>query len=164
MLPRDWIKRWLKEHPDYNQRRLALAAGIEPAKLSDIMTGKNKGTPLYMAPLSRIMGISLDSIYDEAARWPGKKLEGQGQFLTDAEKRVLEVAHYWSEGDDTLKSAIDRMNGKPSAFLLAPAGEADRDLSRDADEPKTVRSASGRPTEADRKAAGRAARNGTRGR
>lgn len=117
MKPHEWVVRWIKENPGTNQTELARLAGIPNGKMSDIINEKQGPTATYMVPISRVMNVSLDSIYDPDAKWPGKPIQGEGVRLTRAQERLLEEAAFLCGQDETLTLAIMRLRGHPDAFI-----------------------------------------------
>ena len=55
------IRIW-REHRGFTQQRLADAAGISTPYLSQIESGKRKGTTDVLAAISKALGLSLDDI------------------------------------------------------------------------------------------------------
>ncbi len=58
---RNPIRVW-REHRGFTQQRLAEAAGISTPYLSQIESGKSKGTAAVLVAIARALGLSLDDI------------------------------------------------------------------------------------------------------
>jgi len=101
---------------------------VSSGRMSQILDGTDSMTVLHGKPISIVLDISLDWLYDDAAKMPPLKRSEKGVVLSAAQAKILEYAENASALDpepDKLERAkllltVGRVPRKPSEVTEAP--------------------------------------------
>jgi hypothetical protein len=108
------IFRWMDQQ-GMNGAEFCALAHWPKSFISMLKDGTRSLTLKQALRASQATGLSLDYLFDENTDWPPPPKNRVGVFLTDAEKRVLELAHEVSEvegmPDPELRKARRRLVG-----------------------------------------------------
>lgn len=114
------IFRWLEEQ-GMTARSFHQLSGIPETVLSNVKKGEYRVSVMQARRASAVMGVPLDWLLDDKARWPPPKLGAMSRELTEAEQKLLDLAHDISEGDPSLKRVFRRLLFTESAPLADQA-------------------------------------------